>query len=457
MQLTGPAFLLIFLPLSVLVALPFRRRRAEVLALLSVLWYALANLHNPTGMAHVFGLVLAVLLCARLPRRAGAAIGITLAVGSLVAARLLAEYAAFSYPYPAGLTLLCLGTVSFLSDRETARPATVPEAVSYLLFFPTLTLGPVLRFPEYLSALDTGADTLERFSRGIHLYAAGFVKRVGCAAILLRTLEAVFAYGTADIPHQMLLLILPAAYFLLYFTITGTTAMARGVSLMLGLELPPDHLPLFEEVAPDEAPRGMFLSLGGFLQTYVGDPLRRLLPGRAGRLLAGTATLVLGVFFFRLRPSLLLIALPIFLFRLWRVFPETPRTAPRRLPRRILSGFASFLFTAIFATGIILPEPIRFFELFRIPGSADSSYRFFYIYGTVSWSNYLFICIAAILALLPLSRLWVWLFRRVTGKGRLALQAVWSLVLFGAFFITAVYFMPQFPALAERAFSHIYI
>lgn len=458
MQLTGPAFLLIFLPLSVLAAVPFKRNRATVLALLSVLWYALANLRNPAGIALIFGLVLAVLLAARLPRpRLGAAIGITLAVGALLTARILAEYAPFSYDYPAGLTLLCLGTVSFLLDRRSARPATVPEAVSYLLFFPTLTMGPVLRFPEYLSALDTRADSLERFSRGIHLYALGFVKRVGCAAILLRMLDSIFAYGTKGIPLQMLLLILPIAYFLLYFAVTGTTTMARGVSLMLGLELPCDHLPLFETVPPDEMPRGMLLSLGNYLEAFVGAPIRRHLPGRAGRMLAGAATFFLGVFFFRLRPSLLLIALPILLLRLVRVFPDTPRETPRRLPVRLLWGLASFLFCAAFAVGVILPEPIRFFDLFRASGGADSSYGFHSLYGTASWMNYLIAGAAALLSFFPLRRLRAVLLHRVTEKKRIALRAVESVVLFAAFFITIVYFMPQFPDLAEHAFSRIYI
>lgn len=458
MQLTGPAFFLIFLPLSVPAAVPFKRRRADMLALLSMLWYVLANLQNPIGIAHVFGLVLVVLLCACIPcRRAGTVIGVVLALASLTAARIFAEYASFSYVYPAGLTMVTLGAVSYLADRRTARHATVPEAVSYLLFFPTLTLGPILRFPEYLAALDARADSLERFSRGIHLYAFGFVERVGCAAILLRTLESIFSFGEESIPHQMVLLILPMAYFLLYFTIAGTSSMARGVSLMFGLELPNDHLPLFSAVFPDEMPRGMFLSLGRYFEAYVGDPIRRHVPGRAGRMLAGAATFVLGVFFFRLRPSLLLVALPILLFRLFRVYPESPRAFPRRLPARILWGVVSSLLCAAFAAGMILPEPLRFFSLFRTPGAGNSSFRFYYIYGSVSWTNYLLAGAAAILALLPLSRVSASAARRITGKKRIALQAAGSVLLFAAFFVTVVYFMPQFPALAERAFSHIYI
>ena len=118
MQLTGPVYLLVFLPLSVLAALPFKRQRALVLALLSILWYGLANFENPFGIIHIFTLTLAVLLLARLPHRhVGTVIGITLTLGSLIAARCVAEYTTLAYTYPQGLTLPTISTVSYLCDR----------------------------------------------------------------------------------------------------------------------------------------------------------------------------------------------------------------------------------------------------------------------------------------------------------------------------------------------------
>ena len=106
---------------------------------------------------------------------------------------------------------------------------------------------------------------------------------------------------------------------------------------------------------------------------------------------------------------------------------------------------------------MILPEPIRFYELFRVPNVKNASYRFYYIYGTVSWTTYLIVGAAAVLAFVPLSHLYSILRRRVSGKGRLAMQIVESVTLFAAFFVTIVYFLPQFPEYAEKAFTRIYI
>ena len=56
-QLTGPVFLFIFLPLSFLPAvLCPRKHRTLVLTLLSLLWYALAYRQNLAGLWRIAGL-----------------------------------------------------------------------------------------------------------------------------------------------------------------------------------------------------------------------------------------------------------------------------------------------------------------------------------------------------------------------------------------------------------------
>ena len=58
MQLTGPLFLYLFFPLSLLL-LPFcpARYRKLSLTLLSLLWYLLANLGSPFGMLQIGALI----------------------------------------------------------------------------------------------------------------------------------------------------------------------------------------------------------------------------------------------------------------------------------------------------------------------------------------------------------------------------------------------------------------
>lgn len=459
MQLTGPVFLLIFLPLSLLPVFLFRRHRAAVLTLLSVLWYVLAYYQNPLGILHIFLLAALTVLLSRLPQKKRAAwIGIGVAAAGWVTARLLAEYTDIGYVYPAGLTLVSLGAVSLLVDRAAgrARNATVFESCSYLLFYPVLMLGPILRFSDYLRLCDTAEPGLARFSHGIRVYISGYIRRIAVAAPLLRTLEEIFAYDIAQIPVLMILLALLVAFFLFYFFLTGTTSMARGVALMYGMDLPRDHRPLFSSVLPTDLPESMFLSLGGFLDTYIRDPIAKKLPGRAGRMSAALAVFLFSVFFFRFRLSMLLLALPFLLFLLWKACREKPLAAPPNPALRAGSALLSSLFCAVFALGLILPEPIRLFELFR-GASSGGSYEFYYIYGTLSGAHYLPIMLVASGAFLPFSHLHDFLQNRLTGRALLAFRIVEAALLFTGFCFTFLYFMPQFPVYAGRTFSKLYI
>lgn len=459
MQLTGPVFLLIFLPLSLPPALFFRRRRAVVLTLLSALWYVLAGLQNPLGILHIFLLAAAGVLLSRLPcRKRAAAIGIGVAVAGWLAARILAEYTNIGYMYPAGLTLVSLGVISLLADRaaDRVRDAGVFECCSYLLFYPVLMLGPVLRFSDYLDLCDTAEPGLARLSQGIRVYIGGYIKRLAIAAPLLRALDEIFTYDVAQIPASMILLALLIAFFLAYFFLTGTTSIARGVALMYGMNLPCDDRPLFSSVLPTELPKNMFLSLDGYFDTYVRKPILRKLPGRAGRMLAALAVFLLSVFFFRLRPSMLLLALPFLLFALWQSYGKQPHPAPHNLFFRAATAFLSSLFCAVFVLGLILPEPMSLFDLFRA-GVSGGSYEFYYIYGTLSGAHYLPITILASALFVPIYALCNFLQTRLTGKALLGIRITESVLLFAGFGFTLLYFMPQFPVYANRALAKLYI
>lgn len=459
MQLTGPVFLLIFLPLSLFPVFLFRRRRALVLALLSVLWYLLAFWRSPLACLHIFLLVALVILLSRLPqKRLAAWCGFGIAVAGWAAARILAEYTDLGYTYPAGLTLVSLAAISLLFDRAAGRVrgATVMESCSYLLFYPALMLGPVLRFSDYLALCDSAEPCLARFSHGIRVYMGGYIKRIAIAAPLLRTLEEIFFYDVMQIPVQMLLLALPIAFFLFYFFLTGSTSMARGVALMYGMELEKDHSALFSSVLPPAFAGSMFFSLDTYLCTYVKDPITKKLSGRTGRVLAALAIFLSAVFFFRLRVSMLLFALPLLAFLLVEACRGRPIREPRSLPARSLWALASLVCLSVFALGLVLPEPMSLFALLRGDASSDA-YAFYYIYGTLSGANYLPLTLAASVAFVPLSHLYNVLQERLRGRGALTFRITEAVLLFAGFCFALLYFMPQFPVYADKAFSRLYI
>ena len=163
MQLTGPVFLFLLLPLSLLICrfVPPTRRRL-VLSLLSIGWYALVNASNPVGLLHIALLLAVMLLLVYLPAPRSALVGklrttlgVLLPILSLLAARLLAEYGSTWYVYPIGLAFITLSAVSLsvdLARGDTVRPKNPLDVIGYLLFVPTLVAGPIIRSKHFLTA-----------------------------------------------------------------------------------------------------------------------------------------------------------------------------------------------------------------------------------------------------------------------------------------------------------------
>ncbi|MBQ3483195.1 MAG: hypothetical protein IJA78_03370 [Clostridia bacterium] len=448
MQLSGALFLFLFLPLSFLLALPVPRAwRPAALALLSALWYVLANWHNPWGMTLVAVLVLLTSLLALHPARKGKrawlALGVGLPLGILVAARTVIEYTALPFVYPMGLGFLTLGAISVAVDayRGDTERRPVPETAGYLLFFPALTMGPVLRHKDFVAAPRTVCFSLSDFCLGIRLYMAGFIKRLVAAATLYRALEQILGYADS-LPLIALLFLLPFAYFFFYFFVSGSSDLARGVSAMYGVRTQ-DELSMLTATSPDRMLTGALGSLHAYLTDYVGTPLRRLC-GRAGQPIAALATVALTVLFFRTRAELLLLALPLLLSA---VLSARGAHAQRRITRILLCVLSAILCAGLMLA-LLFDTPFSLFSLFGAPLS-ESAHFLYYVFGSVSSTRYLILSTCLLVCYLIATRLAPHTKR---GRSRLrtaALLAEWIL-LFVGFALALLYFMPQFPQYADH-------
>lgn len=382
MQLTGPFFLLFFLPLSFAVFLPFRRFRPLIFPFLCLSYPVLCQLKNPFGLlCLLFPATLCFLLIypdrERRPRLR-VALSLLLPLALYFTLRVAAERNVLPFLYPTGLlTVTCHSALAVLDrvQKEESAFSSPFSLLSYLFFFPVLPLGPIL-FPEQFRAMEeTGGITLPRFSSGVLLYMKGFVKRVAVAAVLYRALCQTLLYGEGKLPFVYLPILLLLSGFLCWFLFSGYTDMARGLSSLYGFTLP------MEEGIP--VTFAFAHSLFRFVRRFLSLLFDRLPPKRAtGRLLVGLS-LFLSMVIFRPQPSFWLFSLPLLLLLVFlRIIPRGERCArgflrcfsfsflrpPRcaaRCPRPILplrfsrgmqgSGTGFSMFTAQFRTpGIFL-------------------------------------------------------------------------------------------------------
>ena len=452
MQLTSPFFLFLFFPLSLpLLPLCPRRYRKLALALLSSLWYVFANRAHPLSLLQILGVVLFVCLLSALPTRAPrvrCTIGVAVPLAFLLAARLLAEYAPIAYTYPTGLALVVLGAVSIAIDRYRSD---APEregplgVVAYLLFFPTMLVGPILRYKQFLYITDHICPDREHFSIGAQLFMLGFIKRMGIAALLLRTLSDMLSLSQGRLPLLAFALLLAISYALLYSFISGTTDMARGLMSIYGLRPPRAQGGAVPLLFPHRMLYGLHLSLDRYLEDYLVRPLERIFPGRPGKLLSAALVFVLTVCFYRTRPELLLLATPILVLALITANRNHWRRFPRHFAIRIPLSLLSLLCLSVFSLGLFLDDPLDVVVLLRSSLQGHDLYSYYHIFSSVSDTHYLVIATVFFL-LIPVSRRLPSLLHHLPPKLTFTLRILASLALCGGFALTILYFLPQFPS-----------
>ena len=459
MQLPGPLFLFLLLPLSLLVLrISSVRLRRTVLSAFSLLWYTLVNLGNPIGLLHILILMACAILYVYLPLPHSATggkirtvIGIAIPLTSFTVARLLAEYGSDWYVYPIGLAYISLAMVSLAVDMargDTLRPRNPLDVVGYLLFFPTLVAGPILRSKYYFDRTEELRLSSPKLSKGIRHYMIGFIKRIAMAAVLLRALRQLLDYMEFVTSPFLFFFLLIVSYFAFYFFFTGTADMARGVCAMYGLKTPRDRGHILASTSPDRPVCGIALSLYNFMQDYVYHPLRRLLPGKCGHILARFLVFALSVLFLRTRPEMLLFALPMLLLLM------IPRRARRPyFAVRVLLIPVTVLCCSFFTLAMMMDEPMEMFTLISKAFTSNADSGMYQIFKAVRDFRYLLGTITIFVLLIPITYLRGWFLRKAKPRLRYTVRYVALLLTFAGFVATLIYLMPQFPGYADQAYG----
>ena len=308
-----PLFLTVFLPAAVLAHAALQalssaaaRRRgggAEPSAwpanLLLVLLGALfCFLGDSRGLAVLLGSAVLNDLAARLvaalraPRARRAALAA--AVGANVAALAWFKYAGFlaeiansalGAAIPVPKVLLPLG-VSFYTFRAIAYQVDVARGVHpparspldflcYMLLFPVLVSGPIVRFREIAPQLRSRPFSAELAASGFRRFFVGLAKKVLVADAVAPLADAVWgvAGGGLGVAPSMAWLGLAAYSVQLYFDFSGYSDMAIGVGRMLGFRIGENFDHPYAAASIREFWRRWHVSLSSWLRDYLYIPL----------------------------------------------------------------------------------------------------------------------------------------------------------------------------------------
>ena len=292
MNFSSVTFLFFLFPASVagyaLTNLLFRRSITAqniFLCLMSLVFYRMAGRQ---ALLVVLGLTFGNYLAgyiARMTRRPFAYIGIALDVLVL---------AVFKYPqaiaaalgsaepitalYPLGISFIIFHCISYLADlfREDCRP-TKSEGhefllvATYLLFFPKVAQGPIVRYADMRRSLEERTFTLDQVCAGCERILIGLAKKVLLADQLGTLLSTMPQQGHMDAATAWLGV---AVYgFQLYFDFSGYSDMAIGLSKIFGFHFRENINFPYLSKSVTEFWKRWHISLGSWFREYVYIPL----------------------------------------------------------------------------------------------------------------------------------------------------------------------------------------
>jgi alginate O-acetyltransferase complex protein AlgI len=178
---------------------------------------------------------------------------------------------------PIGISFFTFHHLSYVVDvyRRTRKPLRNPLTfMTYILMFPQLIAGPIVRFHEIADQLEKpSADRIGDFAAGFPRFALGLSKKVLVADSVAPVVNSVFALHTSQLTTQNAWLGALGYTIQLYFDFSGYSDMAIGLGRMFGFQLPENFNRPYSATSITDFWRRWHMSLSRWFRDYLYIPL----------------------------------------------------------------------------------------------------------------------------------------------------------------------------------------
>ena len=248
MSFASPEFIFIFLPITILVFhfLKYFSKRSlaiDFLILASLFFYSFNSLDN-----------LPILICSLLFNyfiaKKISKFNLNLDVGLKKALFIMGisiniiflSYYKYFDVLPLGISFFTLIQIMYLVDsyQGTVQANNFREHSIFVAFFPTLTMGPLIRAKSFIPQINSFLSSelkLIRIEQGILLFCLGLFKKVVISYGFARIANAGFS-SENQLSFVEAFLASSAFTFQLYFDFSGYSDMAIGIAILLGFAIP---------------------------------------------------------------------------------------------------------------------------------------------------------------------------------------------------------------------------
>ena len=176
---------------------------------------------------------------------------------------------------PIGISFYTFQTMSYVIDVYRDDAPVSKSFIgfgTYVALFPQLIAGPIVRYRDVAYQLDHRRETLDRFTKGVKLFAVGLGKKVLIANQMGMLTTAMFGHTNENGVLGTWVGILAYA-FQIYFDFSGYSDMACGLGNMFGFEFLKNFNYPYISTSITDFWRRWHISLSTWFKEYVYIPL----------------------------------------------------------------------------------------------------------------------------------------------------------------------------------------
>ncbi len=185
---------------------------------------------------------------------------------------------------PIGISFFTFQTMSYTIDvyrEETGVQKNPVTFGAFVVMFPQLIAGPIIKYKEVAKQLETRTYGFERFASGITRFVCGLCKKVLLANNFGLLWETFYDMNANDLTALGSWLGIAAFSLQLYFDFSGYSDMAIGLGRMLGFEFPENFNYPYIAKSVTDFWRRWHISLTTWFRDYLYIPLGGNRKGKA--------------------------------------------------------------------------------------------------------------------------------------------------------------------------------
>ena len=179
---------------------------------------------------------------------------------------------------PIGISFFTFQALTYSIDvyRKVHAPLkSVADYLLYILLFPQLIAGPIVRYNEIADQLEDrkANDTFDNKILGFYRFVIGLAKKVLIANVLGAEADKAFALSEELLTSNIAWIGILAYTFQIYFDFSGYSDMAIGLGRMMGFTFPENFNNPYVSQNITEFWRRWHITLGRFMRDYLYIPL----------------------------------------------------------------------------------------------------------------------------------------------------------------------------------------